>query len=103
MAQSPAKGKTSAYSQIQVRIPSVAIITLGNNQSKAVSYKSPSDLQKIVKLETTSTSKVLSNQKWSVNVSREQNVTEVSPLANTSKSTPSSQSSYTIVYVTTLN
>jgi hypothetical protein len=103
MAQSPATGKTSAYSQIQVRIPSVAIITLGNNQSKAVSYNSQSDLQKIIKLETTSISKVLSNQKWSVNVCREENFSDTPPPANTSKSTPSSQSSYTIVYVTTLN
>lgn len=101
MAQSPAKGKTSAYSQIQVRIPSVAIITLGNNQSKEVSYKSPSDLQKIVKLETTSTSKVLSNQKWSVNVCKEESFSDIPPIANTSKS--GSSSSYTIVYVTTLN
>ncbi|MEJ6979308.1 hypothetical protein WG906_02525 [Pedobacter sp. P351] len=109
MAQSPAAVKVSAHSQINVRIPSVAIITLGDNQSKSISYRSSTDLQKIVKPEITSMIKVLSNQKWSVNIAKEEDLSDINfPVNHLSKpdhTAPdhSPQSSFTIIYVATLN
>lgn len=104
MAQSRPAVKASAHSQINVRIPSVAIITLGDNQSKSISDKSSTDLQKTVKTEITSATKVVSNQKWHVNVSREENLSDIDfPVNQTSKPVQSAQSSFTIIYVTTLN
>lgn len=102
MAQSPAGGKATASSQIHVRIPSVAIITLGDNNSKTVSLSSNS--RKLVTPEITSAANVLSNKKWSVTICREKDTVDpYSPGNPTSKSINGTPSSVTIIYVTSLN
>lgn len=102
MAQSPAGRKATASSQIHVRIPSVAVINLGKNNSKTVSLSPNSG--KLVTPEITSVANVLSNRKWSVTVCREKNTADTySPGNPASKSTNIHSSSVTIIYVTSLN
>ena len=99
--------KAIANSQITVRIPSFAIITLAGNNSKAVSYKSAPDLRKSVTFEVTAVADVVSNRKWSVNVCREEDVSNTYTSTSTvSKSVDihaTTSPSLTVIYVTTLN
>lgn len=108
MAQSPiGTERVMANSQITVRIPSLAIITLPDNNSKEVSYKSSADLRKLVKSEISPVADVVSNRKWSVNVYREEYVSGTytsastgSKAVNTHTTTPHS---LRIIYITSLN
>lgn len=107
MAQSQiATEKAIANSQITVRIPSFAIITLAGNNSKAVSYKSAPDFKNSIKFDVTAVADVVSNRKWSVNVCREEYISNTYTSASTvSKSvdTHATSPSLTVIYVTTLN
>ncbi|MEJ7780826.1 MAG: hypothetical protein WKF68_14680 [Daejeonella sp.] len=107
LAQSPAaSANSSASSQISVRIPSFAIITLADNNSKTVSYNLPKDSKKSGLGQSNVPGDVISNRKWSVNISREENTAEAYSTSNYAVKSPSSASktaSVTVFYVTSLN
>ncbi|HEY0667277.1 MAG TPA: hypothetical protein VGD22_03815 [Sphingobacteriaceae bacterium] len=94
LAQGPASNgsRATATSEIRVSIPSFAVINLAKNNSKSVDYNTSANFKDI---KLNSATKVEANNKWSVNVIRENNT---SPDNEPSKS---SSPTYTVIYVTT--
>ena len=93
----------TATSQINVRIPSVAIITLADNKSSSVvPHKVSPDVKKQVQSES-SRANVVSNRKWLVNVSKEEHISYASVITPPKSMNASISPSVTIIYVTTLN
>lgn len=95
-------GNATASSQIRVRIPSFAVINLADNNSRAVSYKSASDLKNTVK-QNNSVANVVANSKWSTNVTREQDYSYTASNTESSSNSSTSSPSFTVIYVTTQN
>lgn len=105
LAQEPVSPTNSANSRITVRIPAFAIITLANNNSKSISYNSPTNSKKAELSQAKSTGEVISNKKWSVNVLREQSSPNAYSSNNFSKlnHASSKEQSVTMIYVTSMN
>lgn len=104
MGQSPlAANNTTAGSQINVRIPAFATITLSDNSTKAIPYTSSAELTRSERKLAATPSNVISNKKWSVNVSTEQtgSYTASNKLPKTADT--GSVPSLTVFYVTSLN
>ncbi|MEJ7694953.1 hypothetical protein [Daejeonella sp.] len=106
MAQSPVSPNNTASSRITIRIPSFATITLADNNSKSISYNSPANSKKAELSQSKSMGEVISNRKWSVNVSREEsspNTFFTSNILSKIKDAPSKEPSVTMIYVTSMN
>ena len=105
LAQEPVSPTNTANSRITVRIPAFAIITLADNNSKSISYNSSTNSKKAELSQAKSTGEVISNKKWSVNVSREESSRNAYSSNNFSKINDASSKvqSVTMIYVTSMN
>ena len=98
-------GKDVASSQINVRIPSFAIVNLADNSLKSVSDKSAPDFKNSAKSDLKPSADVISNMKWSVTVAREESLSDTYSATNSrlKSADPSVKiPSVTVIYVTSL-
>lgn len=105
LAQEPVSPTNTVNSRINVRIPAFVIITLADNNSRSASYNSPPELKKSELSHIKSTGEVISNRKWSVNVSREESSQNAYSSNKITKINSASlkEQSVTMIYVTSMN
>lgn len=103
MAQNSGSSNSTASSTVNIRIPSFAIITLADNNSKNISTK---DTKVVQKSRIKEMGDIVSNREWAVNFFQEETSSgslNSATVYTKSLETTAKVQSVTVVYVTSLN